>query len=145
METNWIGNRAVPSDTSDALAVINPATEEALGAIPTGSAGDIGQAVAAARSAQAEWGGLSPVARRAALYEISSILLEHKEELARLNTMEMGKPLFLSRNEIVGAATAARQFGELAVHIRSGAQQAAHGSKQQQHAAMPACWQQSSC
>jgi acyl-CoA reductase-like NAD-dependent aldehyde dehydrogenase len=127
METNWIGNRAVPSDTSDALAVINPATEEALGAIPTGSAGDIGQAVAAARSAQAEWGGLSPVARRAALYEISSILLEHKEELARLNTMEMGKPLFLSRNEIVGAATAARQFGELAVHIRSGAQQAAHG------------------
>ncbi len=127
METNWIGNRAVPSTGSDSLAVVNPATEVVLGEIPRGSASDIEQAVSAAKSAQAEWGGLSPVARRAALLEISNILLEHVEELARLNTSEMGKPLYLSRSEIIGAATAARQFGELAVHIRAGSQQAPHG------------------
>lgn len=127
METNWIANRAVPSDSREALGVVNPATEETLGEIPRGSADDVAQAVGAAKAAHAGWSGLSPVARRAALYEISSILLEHQEELARLNTIEMGKPLFLSRGEIAGAAAAARQFGELAVHIRSGGQMAAHG------------------
>jgi NAD-dependent aldehyde dehydrogenases len=127
MQSNWIGNRSVPSESKDAIAVINPATEETLGEIPRGSAGDVDQAVAAAKAAQSGWAGLSPVARRAALYEISNILLEHQEELARLNTIEMGKPLFLSRNEIIGAASAARQFGELAVHMRSGSQQAAYG------------------
>ena len=124
METNWIGNRAVPSAAGDALAVVNPATEETLGEIPSGAEADVDAAVAAAKTAQSGWGGLSPVARRAALYEISAILLEHQEELARLNTIEMGKPLFLSRAEIAGAATAARQFGELAVHVRSGGQMA---------------------
>lgn len=127
METNWIGNRAVPSAASDALVVVNPATEEALGEIPRGAASDVDEAVAVAKAAQAGWGGLSPVARRAALYEISAILLEHQEELARLNTIEMGKPLALSRGEIAGAAAAARQFGELSVHLRSGSQQAAYG------------------
>lgn len=127
MESNWIGNRAVPSAANDALKVVNPATEETLGEIPVGAAADVDEAVAAARAAQPGWSGLSPVARRAALYEISSILLEHQEELARLNTIEMGKPLFLSRAEIAGAATAARQFGELAVHMRSGSQQAPYG------------------
>lgn len=127
MESNWIGNRAVPSAANDALKVVNPATEETLGEIPVGAAADVDEAVAAARAAQPGWSGLSPVARRAALYGISSILLEHQEELARLNTIEMGKPLFLSRAEIAGAATAARQFGELAVHMRSGSQQAPYG------------------
>lgn len=124
METNWIGNRAVPSAAGVALAVVNPATEETLGEIPRGAQSDVDEAVSAAASAQPGWGGLSPVARRAALYEISAILLKHQEELARLNTIEMGKPLFLSRAEIAGAAMAARQFGELAVHVRSGGQMA---------------------
>lgn len=127
METNWIGNRAVPSAADDALLVVNPATEEPLGEIPRGAASDVDRAVEAARAAQGGWSGLTPVARRAALYEVSAILLEHQEELARLNTIEMGKPLALSRGEIAGAAAAARQFGELAVHLRAGSQQAAFG------------------
>ena len=126
MQTNWISNRAVPSDASDGLAVVDPATEEVLDVIPRGTAGDIDQAVAAARAAQPAWQGLAPVARRAALQQVARIILEHQEELARLNTIEMGKPLAQSRGEIAGAAGAAMQFAELAVHVRSGSQMAAH-------------------
>lgn len=127
METNWIGNQAVPSDSTEALDVVNPATEDRLSQIPRGTKNDVDHAVAAAVAAGRGWSGLAPVARRAALNEIANILMAHQEELARLNTLEMGKPLSLSRLEIAGAAGAARQFGELAVHIRSGSQQAAYG------------------
>ena len=49
MQSNWIGNRSVPSESKDAIAVINPATEETLGEIPRGSAGDVDQGVRARR------------------------------------------------------------------------------------------------
>ena len=127
MQSNWISNRAVPSDAKDVLTVVNPATEEVLDEIPRGTADDIDQAVAAARAAQPDWQGLAPVARRAALQEVARIILEHQDELARLNTIEMGKPLALSRGEIAGAAGAAMQFAELAVHVRGGSQMAARG------------------
>lgn len=127
MQTNWIGNRATPSASDGGIDVVNPADENCLAVIPAGSSDDVERAVTAARAANAEWSGLAPVTRRAALFAVADKIMAMHEELARLITQENGKPLSLSRGEVAGAAGAARMFAELSVHLRAGSQLAAAG------------------
>lgn len=127
MLTNWISNAATPSRSGDSIEVVNPASEEVMDLIPRGASEDVSAAVKAARAAHAGWSGLAPVERKAALLGAADKLMAMHEELARLITQENGKPLFLSRGEVAGAASAARMFAELSVHLRAGSQLAASG------------------
>ena len=67
MDTNWIGNRAVTSASTDAISVVNPASEEPIAVVPRGCKADVDAAVAEARKAQPGWAALSPVERKNAL------------------------------------------------------------------------------
>lgn len=133
MLTNWIDNRSVPSDSSEALEVIDPATERPLGAIPKGCATDADRAVAAARSAQPGWAALSPTDRKKALVDVARSIEAHAGELARQLTIENGKPLAQARGEVLGAVDLVRSFAELGVHLRSGNEGAAAGELVFQH------------
>jgi len=74
------------------FSVINPATEELVAKCPDASLDDLDRAVQAAQTAFAAWSALPENERADCLKKASSIALDHKDELARLLTLEQGKP-----------------------------------------------------
>jgi len=126
VQTHWIDNRAVPGE-GGAIPVVNPANEKVIDSIPKGSAADADQAVKAARQAFPAWAALGPNERRGAMRLAADKLATMREELARLFTTEMGKPLPQATGEINAAIDVARSFAELVTHLRSGSQMAARG------------------
>lgn len=88
------------------IDVINPATEELIGRIPSGTRDDADRAVAAARAAFERW-GTTPKERRAEiLSRIQQGVAERSEEIARTITAEVGMPLKLSRRIQAGLPAA---------------------------------------
>src|SRR3954453_7395455 len=76
-----------------ALAVLDPATGEAIGHVPAGTAPQAHDAVTAARAAQTAWARSTPEARGSLLRSGARRLREHARELAELQTREAGTPL----------------------------------------------------
>lgn len=77
---------------------INPATEEVLGVVSEGGKEEVDRAVRAARRAlKGEWGKMPLRERSAILRKIGDLILERKEELAVLESLDTGKPLWLAR------------------------------------------------
>jgi acyl-CoA reductase-like NAD-dependent aldehyde dehydrogenase len=133
MRSHWIDNKSVPSAASDEIPVVNPATEETIDTIPRGSKVDVDHAVVAARRAQPGWAALAPSDRRNALRKVVARLREHQEEIARLLTLENGKPLAQSRGEVATAIDVSVSFTEMLPHLRSGNQGASEGDLIFQH------------
>ena len=75
------------------LEVTNPATGELLARAPRASAEDLDRAVAAARAAQPAWAALSWDERAEHLTRFADALADQQDDLARLLTLEQGKPL----------------------------------------------------
>ncbi|GHF16266.1 aldehyde dehydrogenase family protein [Streptomyces fumanus] len=84
---------------TDALRVLNPATEETVATVPAASAADIDTAVARAVRAQASWAALAPGDRARLLRRFATAVDEHLEELALLEVTEAGHTLGNARWE----------------------------------------------
>ncbi|MCY7366285.1 MAG: aldehyde dehydrogenase family protein [Frankiaceae bacterium] len=98
----FIGGTWVPVTGREALAVVDPATEQQVSSVPAGTAEDVDAAVAAARVAFAGWAA-TPVADRAALLTAAADALEARtDEVALLISTEMGTPLTFSKAVQVG-------------------------------------------
>ncbi len=99
-----IGGAAVPA--SDRFEVLNPATGAVVDTAPNATAADLDRAVAAARAAQGPWAARPDAERAALAARVAETITANAEELARLLTLEQGKPLngLGSRWEIGGAA-----------------------------------------
>ncbi|TSD57440.1 aldehyde dehydrogenase family protein [Variovorax sp. KBS0712] len=99
-----IGGRAVPGTAS--FEVRNPANGQVIGTAPNGSRDDLAAAVAAAQKAFMSWSRKSDDELAAACRAVTEKIGAHAEELARLLTLEQGKPLngLGSRWELGGAA-----------------------------------------
>lgn len=82
------------------FAVYNPANGEVIGKSADGTKSDTKKAIEAAKRAFASWSKLTAYERSRYLYKAYEIMMERKEELARLMTMEQGKPLKAARNEV---------------------------------------------
>lgn len=99
------------------IDVINPATGKAIGQVPDCTAEDTEQAIAAAAAALPEWRA-RPAAERAKLLERwSALLIEHTEDLARILTLEQGKPIAEARGEIAYGNSFIKWFAEEARRI----------------------------
>lgn len=83
-----------PSAVKSARA-INPATNSVLAAVTALQADDIDIAVKSSRASFASgvWSGLPPQERKTVLLRLSALILEHREELALLESASMGKPV----------------------------------------------------
>ncbi len=90
-----INNEWVESVSGKRFETINPATEEAICDVAEADAADVDKAVAAARNAfnSGDWSQMSARARGELLYKLAALIEENKEELARLETLDNGKPL----------------------------------------------------
>ena len=104
-----IGGERVQAADGRTLIDYDPATGEPLAEIPRASAADVDRAVAAARNAleSKEWGHLAPADRARLLYRFSEMIRQNQEELARLESQDVGKPLREARAD---AAVCARYF-----------------------------------
>ena len=80
--------------------VVNPATEDAIAEVPEGTAEDTDRAVEAAQRAFPAWRAVSPGDRVRLLRRLAAAVEEHGEELARLETQNVGKPIGDSRGEV---------------------------------------------
>jgi acyl-CoA reductase-like NAD-dependent aldehyde dehydrogenase len=93
------------------LEVMNPATEEVVATVPSADRADVDAAVAAARAAlNGPWGQLSARERGRLLWRLGEKLIERADEVARLETIHNGKPIFESRQIEVPASAECLQY-----------------------------------
>ncbi|WP_404826109.1 aldehyde dehydrogenase [Cytobacillus stercorigallinarum] len=115
---HFIDGKYLQSASRETFANINPATEENLGSVALGGQEEINQAVQAARLAlKGEWGKMPLKERSQTIRKIGDIILERKEELATLETLDTGKPLWLSKK--VDIDRAANNFHFFADYMTS--------------------------
>lgn len=81
--------------------VINPATEEVIGELPLADVADLDHTLAVAATGFKIWRASSPQERAAVLQGAARLMLERKESLARIATIEQGKPLEQARIEVM--------------------------------------------
>lgn len=98
----FIGNEWRPSSTGARFEVINPATEEPIAEVAEASPEDVDAAVQAARACfeSDAWRSLSARQRGVLLYRAAELLAERSDEMARLETLHNGKPLFESKIDV---------------------------------------------
>src|SRR5438874_8051313 len=83
---NYLGGKWVEGSSGKTFESRNPATGELLGVLTISDAGDVGKAVETAEKAFKQW-RLTPAPRRGEiLFRCAQMLVERKEELARLMT-----------------------------------------------------------
>ena len=85
---------------TELMDVVNPATEETIGRVRNCSVADVDAAVAAAKAALPEWLETTPGERAEALLALARVLEENAEELAQIESRNVGKPLAYAREEI---------------------------------------------
>lgn len=97
--------------------VRSPVSGKVVGSVPVPVQADIDTAVAAANAAQRRWGRVGVWERAKVCHAIGDALTARCEQLARLQTLEQGKPLQESRDDIAEAATLFHLHAEDAVRL----------------------------
>ena len=82
------------------VTVVNPATEETIASLPSAGVDETDAAVARARAAYPAWRALAPGDRARLLRRVAALVEEHGEELARIESANVGKPISGARGEI---------------------------------------------
>ncbi|MBA2476054.1 MAG: aldehyde dehydrogenase [Actinobacteria bacterium] len=88
------------SESGETFVADSPATGEAIADIPQGSREDARRAIAAANRAAGAWARLTPFARAASLHRVADLVERRRDELAHTLTLDQGKPLHESRDEV---------------------------------------------
>lgn len=84
--------------------VLNPSTGTVLGELPHATAADLDEALASSAKGHEIWRKTSPVERARTLQRAAAMIAERNEQIARLITFELGKPIVESRVEVETAA-----------------------------------------
>src|SRR3954466_7022747 len=99
------------------LDVINPATAEKIDSVPNMTADDVDAVVERAKNALPEWLDATPKERSELLYKLAQILDDNAEELAQIESRNVGKPLMVSRDEMPFSADNLRFFAGAARNL----------------------------
>lgn len=106
------------AQSGQTFATVDPATGTELGQVAAAGSADVDAAVAAAKAAQAGWAATVPVERARILWKVADLIEANIDELAELETLDQGKPLFVGRwAEIPGAVNQFRFFAGQAMAI----------------------------
>jgi betaine-aldehyde dehydrogenase len=102
-----IGGESVDAADDQTFEITNPATGQVFATAPLGGRADVDRAVAAARAAFDDpkgWRTWAAGKRGRSLAKLAALIKQHSEELALLETRNVGKPIGGSRGEVVGAS-----------------------------------------
>jgi aldehyde dehydrogenase (NAD+) len=107
-----INNQWVPSESGKTFATINPSTGEEICQVAEADAGDVDKAVAAARAAfdQGPWKKMKASERGRLLYHLADLIEQNADQLARLETLDNGKPLSIAKAVDVTKAIACYRY-----------------------------------
>jgi acyl-CoA reductase-like NAD-dependent aldehyde dehydrogenase len=93
-----INGEAVDAASGRTFETRNPATGALITHVAEAGVEDVDRAVRAARAAfDGPWGAMKPIDRGRALWRLGDLILAHADEIARLETLDNGKPIFESR------------------------------------------------
>jgi 1-pyrroline dehydrogenase len=99
------------------IDVINPATAETIGAVPNMTADEVDAVVERAKKALPEWLDATPKERSELLLSLAQVLEDNAEELAQIESRNVGKPLMVSRDEMPFSADNLRFFAGAARNL----------------------------
>ena len=116
-EACYINGAWVPSPNNVTVNVDNPATGEILGTVPKLGAAETRAAIDAANAAFPAWSKKTGKERATVLRRWFDLMMENQDDLARLMTLEQGKPLTESKGEVAYAAAFLEWFGEEAKRV----------------------------
>ena len=119
-EHDWrllVGGELRPG-AAPVLEVEDPATGRALTSVATASADDVRDAVGAAQAAADAWRGTAPRARARVVRELAAVLEENAEELAWLDTLDAGLPLWMMRIDAATGVERMRLFADWAMELK---------------------------
>ncbi|MFC8765408.1 gamma-aminobutyraldehyde dehydrogenase [Streptomyces sp. NPDC057193] len=115
----YIGGRLRAGTSGQNHSVIDPATGESVYTYALASTADVDEAVAAAKAAFPGWAGATPGERSDALHRFAGILAERAEDIARVESLQCGKPLKLSTEfDVPGTIDNAAFFAGAARHLQ---------------------------
>ncbi|HDR9131224.1 NAD-dependent succinate-semialdehyde dehydrogenase [Burkholderia vietnamiensis] len=112
IDGEWIG-----ASERETVPVINPATQIQIGRVPLATAADLDRALQAAVPAFDVWRNTVPAERARILKRAAELMRERAEHIATVMTLEEGKPLAESRDEVLRAADYFEWFAEEARRI----------------------------
>ena len=116
-EACYLDGQWVQADSSKTIAVDNPATTEIIGNVPKMGAAESRRAIDAANRAFPAWSKKTAKERAGILRRWFDLMMANQEDLARLMTLEQGKPLTESKGEVAYAASFLEWFGEEAKRV----------------------------
>ncbi|MCM3503117.1 aldehyde dehydrogenase family protein [Microbacterium sp. P26] len=98
-------------------AIEDPATGETLAHVADATAADMDRAVRSARAAFPAWAARSSAERAGILERLADVVAANADELARVETLDTGKPLSQSRTDVKGAESYLRFYAHAAQHL----------------------------
>src|SRR5919206_51732 len=107
---NFVGGEWVDAVEGGTMEVLNPATGETIAEVPRGTQADVDRAVEAAEKALPEWLETTPGERAETLLKLAEVIDANAEELAELESQNVGKPLSYARDEMPVCADNFRFF-----------------------------------
>lgn len=113
----FINGQWCDAQSKQFIDVYNPATQELLGSVPKLGAAETQQAIQAAEQALPAWRALTAKQRGAYLRAWFELIMANQDDLARLMTLEQGKPLVEAKGEIAYAASFIEWFAEEAKRV----------------------------
>ena len=114
----WINGKHASGTSGSVIEVRNPATEEIIDTAPAANAADVDLAVSAVQAAFPAWKRLPAGQKAEMLHEVAQKLSERTDEIARLLTLEGGKPLIENKDEMGWSAACFRYYAEIGRNSR---------------------------
>jgi 1-pyrroline dehydrogenase len=97
---NFVGGEWVDAVEGETAEIINPANGETIAEVPKGTEADVDRAVEAAKRAWVEWRDTTPGERSEMLLKLAAAIEEHADELAQVESQNVGKPLSYAKDEM---------------------------------------------
>lgn len=113
----YVNGQWIDADDGTNTAVLNPANNTEIALVARCGGGETARAIDAAAAAQPEWRARPAKERAALLRRMFELMMAHQEDLARIMTLEQGKPLAESRGEIAYGANFLEWFAEEAKRV----------------------------
>jgi len=97
---NFVGGEWVDAADGGVEQIVNPATGEVIAEVPKGTEADVDRAVQAAKTAYPEWREMTPGERAEVLLKLADVIDENTDELAQIESQNVGKPLAAAADEM---------------------------------------------
>lgn len=108
----YVNGEWIDADSGNTFEVTNPSTGEVLAVIPALSRTETARAIDGAKEAQKEWAALPAKARTTIMRKLNDLMIENSQDLGKILTAEMGKPLAEAVGEIIYGASYVEWFAE---------------------------------